>query len=1483
MSSPGWLRRHLVLDRLSIGLVVFVVLALAFLGYALSAGAPPATTTTTVQTSSTTHTLASASFALSPASGEVGTLVSGRLGGFDCSGGYIVVTMQTSGFSTRIVGNLTFARTAFTFSLPSAVHGQDAVTATGIDGCQGSASSEFDVNTATIALSHTQGEPGNNLTISGSGFSSLANFQSVSVCNSTVTLTAAQTNVSGSFTGATFALPSSCQASSGSLQIQLTDSTGVEAESTFQAGASVFWYCFGAGCAPSSTQPSTTLEVGQSSTSSQVVVRISPVCLSYCSIAYPFTSSTPWNSSSFGESGFSTNLISASNSAGTLPAAGPYTWTNSTDVVTVTLAVADRAGNYAASDLFLALNQVSSPNVQQGTGVLVRADVEPRVTLSFPVPNGSNGWYTDKTVYGVVSAYQPSALMNDGDITCSDSVGTPLLSSPSSSPSLVALNFTVSLSGNGVHELSCTAVDNLGDAGSGPGSTPTPMTLKLDAAPPSVSVYPSREPDSDGWYNHTLYFSVNGSDLISGISSCAPIAAYSGPDNSTAKVFGVCTDNAGNTASTGFSFEFDSTPPIVSVTSPGNGTVISLSSVPGRVVISGTASDSESGVSSVRLAVNDGNLSSATTSNGWSQWSYSANFSSRGDQGFTVLTSDYAGNIDELNISFKVGDVADAAVACSPDSVGVGANTTCTAKVSDLSVPSTFPLGNVTFSTGGSGQFTPSSTCSLTVKNHTSTCSVEYAPAAGSEGSQVIGVSYSGDGDHAPTKGSTFLLTVTKRVTTTTFTCTPSSSEGGGSVSCIAQVTALGGVPTGKVTFTSASGTFTRSSCDLLNGQCGTGFTLSVGAQGSVTVSASYDGDSDDSTSTGSFSISVGLRSTTTGVACSPTSDPVDSPSTCDVTVSDTSGTSPPPGGDVSLSSSQSGAFSGSCVLSGSGSTSTCSVTYTPAPGSEGTATINATFPGDSEDSKSSGVFSVSAVQRSTTASLSCAPVGLLTGSSTDCTFELADSTVSGTPLTPGGTATLSANESGTFSPSDSCVLSGSAGSSSCSVTFTPSVSTGYVNVGASWDGDQDHPSNSAQFVVSVGLRSTSTSIICSLSSVPVNDPTSCTATVTDTSSGTPITPTGTIMFSTTGAGTFSPIGCTLSGGSCSVNYTPDPGDEGTDTLSASYGGDASHSGSASAGANSFSLTVTQRADSATLDCSPTSVPVEAPTTCEVVVSDTSPGTVVTPTGTVDFAATPSDNGVFSQDSCILSSGSCSVTYTPNQGTEGSDSISASFLGDTDHPAATPTPFMLTVTTRSTSTTVSCAPSSVAVDSATTCTVSVTDTSPGTTIAPSGTVGFADDPSGSGTFNSTSCTLSSGSCGVTYTPNPGSEGSISIEGTYSGDTDHAGSEESFEVTSTVRATSTSVSCTPVGAIATCTITVTDTRPGSPITPTGNVTMSDNGADGMFVSLSCSGSGAVLTCTVTYDFLTTPSTVTITATYVGDADHSGSSGSTSVTS
>jgi len=99
-----------------------------------------------------------------------------------------------------------------------------------------------------------------------------------------------------------------------------------------------------------------------------------------------------------------------------------------------------------------------------------------------------------------------------------------------------------------------------------------------------------------------------------------------------------------------------------------------------------------------------------------------------------------------------------------------------------------------------------------------------------------------------------------------------------------------------------------------------------------------------------------------------------------------------------------------------------------------------------------------------------------------------------------------------------------------------------------------------------------------------------------------------------------------------------------------------------------------------------------------------------------------------------------------------------------------------------------------------------------------------------------------------------------------------------------QSTSTTVNCSGNGLGSQCTATISDTSAGMPLTPTGTVAWSSSGSAGTFKPSSCtlSGSGSSASCTVGYAPSGQQNPVTITATYQGDTNHLGSSGSETLT-
>lgn len=239
-------------------------------------------------------------------------------------------------------------------------------------------------------------------------------------------------------------------------------------------------------------------------------------------------------------------------------------------------------------------------------------------------------------------------------------------------------------------------------------------------------------------------------------------------------------------------------------------------------------------------------------------------------------------------------------------------------------------------------------------------------------------------------------------------------------------------------------------------------------------------------------------------------------------------------------------------------------------------------------------------------------------------------------------------------------------------MTYTPSaIGAGPHTLTAGYGGDRTHVLSSGQMLVVVG-RSTSTTVTCTPGSIVLGQHGLCTATVTDidTNSTSTMTPTGTITFATNKPGIFDATTCGLSGeggayASCQVDYTPTVVGGGRDTITATYGGDSSHTGST----GQTVLIVLVRPTITAISCVQTKLRVGQSTLCSVTVTDIGPLAPSAPTGPV--TVTGSRNDTFGGNPCTLmvsvGAANCSLTYTPIAVGRCQHTITARYYGDRSH------------------------------------------------------------------------------------------------------------------------------------------------------------------------------------------------------------------------
>ncbi|MBK9940225.1 MAG: Ig-like domain repeat protein [Kouleothrix sp.] len=317
----------------------------------------------------------------------------------------------------------------------------------------------------------------------------------------------------------------------------------------------------------------------------------------------------------------------------------------------------------------------------------------------------------------------------------------------------------------------------------------------------------------------------------------------------------------------------------------------------------------------------------------------------------------------------------------------------------------------------------------------------------------------------------------------------------------------------------------------------------------------------------------------------------------------------------------------------------------------------------------------------------------------------------------------------------------------------------------------------------------------------------------------------------------------TVAAGQCSITFTS----AGAKTLTATYAGGGGFNGSSSAGVahqvNKANTTTTITSDT------PAPSTVGQAVLVQYSVAVNAPG-AGTPTGNVTVS-----DGV---DSCTatVATGQCSITLT----TAGARTLTATYPGDSNFNTSSSAGVAHTVISPNTTTTItSDTPDPSVVGEPVTIGYSVSASS-GT---PSGNVTVSD-----GTQSCTG-TVAAGQCGITFT----SAGAKTLTATYAGDGTFNGSSSAGEPHTVNRAstTTTIISATPapstVGQAVLVQYSVAVNAPGSG-TPSGNVTVSD-GVD------SCTATVATGKCNIT---LTTAGARTLTATYAGDANYNGSSGS-----
>ncbi|MEU4684224.1 beta strand repeat-containing protein, partial [Streptomyces xinghaiensis] len=764
-------------------------------------------------------------------------------------------------------------------------------------------------------------------------------------------------------------------------------------------------------------------------------------------------------------------------------------------------------------------------------------------------------------------------------------------------------------------------------------------------------------------------------------------------------------------------------------------------------------------------------------------------------------------------------------VVSSPDPSAFGETATFTATVTPVPPGSGTPTGQVVFEIDGL-------TLTGSLTDGVATVGTDALPI----GAYDVTATYSGDPGYAGSQGSD-THTVGRAATTTTVTSDPDPSAYGEPVTLTATVTPAApgtGTPGGTVRFEIAgsSGTVVRNGGLDASGQA---VVLVQDLEaGEYTVTAVYEGDATFAGSSGTDTHSVTRAATSTGLVSLPDPSQYGQIVTFEALVSSAVPGGPVPTGTVTLT------VGGNTVLLSLDATGTARFSTATLPA--GAYTAEASYSGDENHEPSSGTDPHSVDRAPTRTVLTSAPDPSVLGQ--EVVFRATVSTVgpgAGTPTgfitltdSAGGTVTLELDETGSAEVRNA------------------GLAVGTYSGTAEYLGDDNFAPSSGSDTHRVDPAGTALTVTSGPDPSALGETVTLTATVTPVAPGAG-TPSGTVVFRVDGR----ELAGTLTGGTATITDSTLP--VGTYTVTASYAGDASFTGSTGTDTH----TVTAAGTTTTVTSSPDPSVFGQPVLLTAQVHPVTP-TALVPGGTVTFTVS---GGGGTTTVPVDTSGI--ATLTLHSLPAGPHDITAVYSGDASFTGSTGTDTH-TVTAADTTTTVTSSPDPSAPGATVLIRATVTADPPGSG-TPTGTVLFTIDsvpqvpvpldPDGT-------AVLFTSSLGLTPDPHV-------ITADYTSDTANftgsSGSDTHRVVVNPQTATTVASAPDPsvFGETVTFTATVTPSGPG-PV-PTGTVTFVVSGEGGGTFTRTLSGGQAVLT----LDGLGV-ATHAVTATYSGDGVYTATS-------
>ncbi|WP_435242247.1 Ig-like domain repeat protein [Streptomyces cucumeris] len=854
---------------------------------------------------------------------------------------------------------------------------------------------------------------------------------------------------------------------------------------------------------------------------------------------------------------------------------------------------------------------------------------------------------------------------------------------------------------------------------------------------------------------------------------------------------------------------------------------------PGAGTPTGTVTfDFGDGSASVTVPVTAG---VATTSHGWtdtlgSPFAVTASYS--GDADFTASSGAAVQIVNQAATT--------TAVTTAPDPSVPGQPVTVTATVAVITPGAGTPTGRVTFDFGDGGE-------PVTADITGGVATVDHAWAGTAGSPYTVTATYDGDADFTASSG-TDTQTVAPSTTTTSVLTLPDPSVTGQEVTFIARVApdAPGdGSPTGTMTFDFGDGS-APVAVPVTGGEATTQhiYTSAAGSPYSVTVT--YGGSADFTGSVGTVTHTVFPAQSTTVVSSTPDPSVTGEPVTVTATVSAVAPGAGTPTGTVTFTFGDGTPSVAVDVVAGSASISHIWTTTSGSP-----YAITAAYGGDTGFTASSGTDTQTVAPAATTTAVTTSPDPSVSGEPVTVTATVAP--VAPGAGTPTGTVTFTFGDG---TPSVAAPLA--AGQASVSHVWAGTAGSPYT-VTADYNGDPDFTVSSGTDGHTVGQATTALTLVSSPDPSVAGQEVTFTARVSVAAPGAG-TPTGTVTFDFgDGSG---PVTAAVSAGVATITHTY------ADSSGSPYTATANYSGDADFAPATATDTHTVSPGAATTSTTVVSSPDPSVTGQSVVftatVAPTPPGSGV-PTGTVSFD--------FGDGTAVITApliaGVATVAHSYTGATGSPYTVTAQYSGDGDFSSSSGSDAH-TVNAAATTTTVTSAPDPSVTGQPVTLTATVAPVAPGAGV-PTGVVTF-DFGDGSPTEMAT---VSGGVARITHTYTTAG-GPVTVTGTYNGDTSFTPSSGTDTQTVAPAATSTAVVSSPdptvTGQTTTITATVASVAPGAG-TPTGTVTFSFG--DGTPNATAPVNNGLAVVSHVYTG--TTGSPYTITGTYNGDANFTGSSG------